>query len=101
MAACHSAFAPPWRASAFLEAHEMPRNILISGGTGYIMGDTADFAAGKQSGLSGPEEAARLLDMSIGAEAESYSVVAVRAAIPQDADGYYVYRSRRASCCTS
>ena len=71
----------------------MPRYILISNGSGYIMGDTADFAAGRQSDLSGPEEAARLLDKSIGAEALSYTVITVRAAIPDGADGYYVFRA--------
>lgn len=71
----------------------MARYILISSGTGYIMGDTADFAVGRQSDLSCPEEAARLLDKSLGAAAASYSTIAVRSMVPDGADGYYVYRS--------
>lgn len=40
----------------------MPRLILIDRHTGYVFGDTADFAAGR--GELTPVEAARLLDES-------------------------------------
>ena len=43
----------------------MPRYILIDNNSGYIFGDSADFAAGNQSDLT-PTEAARLMDESIG-----------------------------------
>jgi hypothetical protein len=44
----------------------MPRYILIDNNSGYIWGDSADFAAHIQSDLE-PIEAARTLDASLGA----------------------------------
>jgi len=43
----------------------MTRYILIDNCSGYIFGDTADYAANMQSEIT-PEGAARLLDKSIG-----------------------------------
>lgn len=56
----------------------MARFILIDRNSGYIFGDTADFAAGKQSDLT-PAGAVALLNEHIGAD--------------EAAEGYEVYRA--------
>jgi hypothetical protein len=43
---------------------DMPRYILIDRNSGYVWGDSADFAAGKHDDLT-PIEAAKLLDLSL------------------------------------
>lgn len=58
----------------------MPRYILIDTNSGYIFGDTADFAAGKQSDLT-PEGAVALLAEHIGAESAPGSMKVYRADI--------------------
>lgn len=50
----------------------MTRYIIIEQNTGYIWGDSADYAANAQSDLT-PTEAARLLDESIGDAGHAYS----------------------------
>lgn len=68
----------------------MPRFILIDNNSGYIFGDSADFASGNQSDLT-PVEAARLLDESIGEHGREYSELSSQ---PRDTrTGYAVYRA--------
>lgn len=71
----------------------MPRYILIDSNSGYIFGDTADYAAGAdlaQSAHFNPVEAARLLDESIGEYGRAY----VETGRPRDTrTGYHVYRA--------
>ena len=50
----------------------MPRYILIDNNSGYVFGDSADFAAGRQSDLT-PTEACRLLDEFIGEYGRAYT----------------------------
>ena len=50
----------------------MARYILIDNNSGYIFGDTADFAAGRQSDMQSITDAARLLDESNGEHGRSY-----------------------------
>lgn len=65
----------------------MSRFILIDNKSGYIFGDTADYAAG-ESDLS-PAGAARLLDLSIGEHNRTYTELAEKPAQAQA--GYDVY----------
>lgn len=65
----------------------MSRFILIDNKSGYIFGDTADYAAG-ESDLS-PAGAARLLDLSIGEHNRTYTELAENPHTPQL--GYDVY----------
>lgn len=44
----------------------MARYILIDSYTGYVWGDSADFAAGKPGEINSPIDAARILDESLG-----------------------------------
>lgn len=68
----------------------MPRYILIDNNSGYIFGDSADFAAGNQSDLT-PTEAARLMDESIGEHGREYRELS---SVPRDTrTGYAVYRA--------
>jgi hypothetical protein len=68
----------------------MPRYILIDSNSGFIFGDTADYAAGQQSGLD-PISAARLLDESIGQHGRSYEMIRHD---PRTTAAYYrVYRA--------
>lgn len=65
----------------------MSRFILIDNKSGFIFGDTADYAAG-ESDLS-PAGAARLLDLSIGEHNRTYTELAED---PKDGQtGYEVY----------
>ena len=50
----------------------MPRYILIDHDSGYIFGDTADYAASVASGDITPVLAARLLDESLGDHGRTY-----------------------------
>jgi hypothetical protein len=80
----------------------MSRLILIDNNSGYIFGDTADFAAGSaewrdnNSGNASDQEglallAARLLDQSIGESGRGYKFLSND---PRDTrTGYRVYRS--------
>lgn len=68
----------------------MARYILIDSITGYIFGDTADFASGHQSDIRSIAEAARLLGEHIGAGEYTYIEHSSR---PSGADGYHVYRA--------
>ena len=68
----------------------MPRYILIDNNSGYIFGDSADFAAGNQPDLT-PIEAARRLDESIGEHGREYRELS---SAPHDTrTGYAVYRA--------
>lgn len=67
----------------------MARYILIDSNSGYVFGDTADFANGR-SDLT-PVEAARLLDESIGEQGRLY---VERSSDPKSTvTGYHVYRA--------
>lgn len=50
----------------------MPRYILIDNNSGYIFGDTADFAAGRQSDITSITDAARMLDASLRVHGRTY-----------------------------
>jgi hypothetical protein len=66
----------------------MARYILIDNNSGYVFGDTADYASAR-SDLT-PIEAARLLDESIGELGRTYR----ETANPRDTStGYHVYRA--------
>jgi len=65
----------------------MPRFILIDSKSGFIFGDTADYAAG-ESDLT-PAGAARLLDLSIGEHNRTYTELAENPQTEQQ--GYEVY----------
>lgn len=66
----------------------MPRYILIDSDSGYIFGDTADFAAGQE--ISRIKDAARLLDESIGERGRTY----LEHDSPRNSvTGYNVYRA--------
>lgn len=66
----------------------MARYILIDNGSGYIFGDTADFAGG--STLE-PCEAARALDATIGEHGRHYDLIRQN---PNDSrTGYHVWRA--------
>lgn len=69
----------------------MPRYILVDNYSGYIFGDTADYAISEQNGLT-PVEACRLLDERvIGGDARTYLEHSWR---PHDnTTGYLVYRA--------
>lgn len=67
----------------------MARYILIDNNSGYIFGDTADFANGR-SDLS-PADAARLLDESIGEIGRDY--VEHNSNPRSTITGYRVYRA--------
>ena len=69
----------------------MPRYILIDSHTGYVFGDTADFAANRQSDLTSPVDAARMLDEDMGECGCEYEELARD---PHDTStGYHVYRA--------
>ena len=68
----------------------MARYILIDTNTGYIFGDSADFAAGHQSDMVSIADAARMLDESIGERDRTYTEYPSR---PEGASGYEVYRA--------
>jgi hypothetical protein len=68
----------------------MPRYILIDNNSGYIFGDSADFAAGNQSDLT-PTEAARLMDESIGEHGREYRELSCMSRDTRT--GYAVYRA--------
>lgn len=70
------------------KGNTMARFILVDSSTGYIFGDTSDFAASQQ--IDSPEHAAQLLDEHIGAPASKYELMRNRA---NDAPGYFVYRA--------
>jgi hypothetical protein len=65
----------------------MSRFILIDSKSGFIFGDTADYAAG-ESDLT-PAGAARLLDLSIGEHDRTYTELAENPQTQQP--GYEVY----------
>ena len=67
----------------------MARYILIDNNSGYIFGDSADFAT-HQSDLT-PASAARLLDESIGEHGRHY--VEHSSAPASTVTGYHVYRA--------
>lgn len=65
----------------------MARYILIDNGSGYIFGDTADYANADLD----PIEAARTLDESIGEHGRNYGRICHN---PQDGrTGYHIYRA--------
>jgi len=66
----------------------MARYILIDNHSGYIFGDTADYAAGHDIS---PIAAARMLDESIGERGRSYSEQ--RRPPRENVTGYHVYRA--------
>lgn len=68
----------------------MARYILIDTHSGYIFGDTADYAAGRQSDITSIADAARMLDESIGEVGRRYTTYSSR---PDGAAGYEVYRA--------
>lgn len=69
----------------------MPRFILIDNNSGYIFGDSADFAAGNQSDLT-PEEAAKMLDDSLDtSDGREYTLIGHNPRTT--ATGYLVYRA--------
>lgn len=69
----------------------MARYILIDNNSGYIFGDTADFAAGRESEINSIADAARMLDESIGEHDRSYTE---HMRNPRTtATGYDVYRA--------
>lgn len=67
----------------------MPRFIIIDRNSGYIWGDTADFAFEHQSDLD-PIAACRLLDESLGEHGREYEETGRHDA----AAGYDVYQNR-------
>ncbi len=69
----------------------MARYILIDNCSGYIWGDTADYLAGKQDGIT-PIDAAQALDASIGEHGRDYEEVS-RRALASNETGYHVYRA--------
>lgn len=69
----------------------MARYILIDSNSGYIFGDTADFAANRQSDITSISDAARMLDESIGEYGRSYSELSRNPRSTQT--GYHVYRA--------
>lgn len=69
----------------------MARYILIDNNTGYIFGDTADFASGRQSDIENISDAARMLDESIGEYGRKYTEHAQNPM--STATGYDVYRA--------
>lgn len=69
----------------------MARYILIDSDSGYIWGDTADFATDRQGEFDGAIcIAARLLDESLGEHGRAYIDSWRR---PDGASGYFVYRA--------
>lgn len=66
----------------------MPRFILIDSDSGYIWGDSAEFAAGKQSDLT-PIEAAKMLDEHLEERGREYFDVKRL----NGRSGYEVYRA--------
>lgn len=71
----------------------MARFILIDQHSGYVFGDTSDFAATRQSDLT-PIQAARILDESIGEYGRSYVEHGPRSAASMvQSGGYFVYRA--------
>lgn len=69
----------------------MTRYILIDSNSGYIFGDTADFAANRQSDITSIIDAARMLDESIGEHGLRYAELSRNPRSTQT--GYYVYRA--------
>jgi hypothetical protein len=69
----------------------MSRYILIDSKSGYIFGDTADYAVG-EADLT-PAGAARLLDLSIGEHNRTYTELNARPNAPRA--GYDVYEIDR------
>jgi len=68
----------------------MPRYILIDNASGYIWGDTSDID-GENASAETPEEAARLLDESLGQRGRRYTL---HEATPHETtSGYDVYRA--------
>jgi hypothetical protein len=65
------------------------RIILIDNNSGYIFGDSADFAAGVQ--IESCEQAAQLLDESIGEHGRTYTHSS--RADGSDRTGYHCYRA--------
>ena len=69
----------------------MARYILIDNGSGYIFGDTADFASGRQSDIENISDAARMLDESIGEYGREYTTHDLSPM--STVTGYDVYRA--------
>ena len=69
----------------------MARYILIDNNSGYIWGDSADFAAGRPGEINSPIDAARILDESLGEFGRRY--VEMRHNPRTTATGYDVYRA--------
>ena len=67
------------------------RLILIDNASGYIFGDTADFAANQQSDITDIVDAARMLDESLGECGRRYT--AMRYSPRSSSPGYGVYRA--------
>ncbi len=68
----------------------MPRYILQDNASGFLWGDTADFAAGRQTDLT-PVDAARLLDASLGEYGRRYELLTYDPRTTET--GYHVYRA--------
>ncbi len=69
----------------------MARYILIDNCSGFIFGDTADYAAGDLSEMT-PTEAAQRLDASLNEFGHSYEEVG-RRALAANETGYHVFRA--------
>lgn len=69
----------------------MARYILIDNNSGYIFGDSADFASGRQSEIESLSDAARMLDESIGEYGRKYTELARNP--NSTVTGYDVYRA--------
>ena len=70
---------------------KMARYILIDNNSGYIFGDSADFASGRQSEIESLSDAARMLDESIGEYGRKYTELARNP--NSTVTGYDVYRA--------
>ncbi|QNM96403.1 hypothetical protein [Chitinimonas koreensis] len=69
----------------------MARFILIDNNSGYIFGDTADFAAGRQSEIESIIDAARMMDESNGEYGRDY--IEYCSLGNSNMSGYHVYRA--------
>lgn len=68
------------------------RLILIDNVSGYIFGDSADFASGRA--MESASDAARLLDIAIhGASVRTYEERGPNHPVPANATAYHVYRA--------
>ena len=71
----------------------MPRLILIDNYSGYVFGDTADYASFVAAGEMTPLWAARLLDESIGEPGRVYEEYGPNHRPAENDSAYHVYRA--------